>query len=201
MDKMLQRMRASIYFNIPNLMGYLRILLIPVFLVLYVRAAGQTGRSGYGAAFLVLALSFLTDFLDGKIARKFDMITDFGKALDPVADKLTQAALAVAILFRYPSMLYFLILFAVKELYMGVMGLYLIRKGKGINGARSYGKICTAVTDIGCFVLLLFTDLSYFTGYLMIAVMMLVMLISFVKYIRFHISVLKEDIRNSTRRG
>ena len=191
MDKLLQRMRKSIYFNIPNMMGYLRILLIPVFLVLYTRT---DSRAGHGGAFLVLALSFLTDFLDGKIARKFDMITDFGKALDPVADKLTQAALAVAILFRYPSMLYFLILFAVKELYMGLMGLYLIRTGRGINGAQSYGKLCTAVTDMGCFLLLVFTDLSYFTGYLIVAAMMLVLLVSLVQYIRFHIAILRKGV-------
>lgn len=194
MDKLLLRMRESIYFNIPNLMGYLRILLIPVFLVLYIRA---DSRAGYGVAFLVLILSFLTDFLDGKAARKFDMVTDFGKALDPVADKLTQAALAVAILYRYPSMLYFLILFAVKEIYMGLMGLYLIKKGKGVNGAQSYGKLCTAVTDIGCFVLLVVTKLSYFAGYLIIAAMMLVMIVTLVKYIRFHISI----IRGSGERG
>ena len=187
MDKLLLRMRESIYFNIPNLMGYLRILLIPVFLILYIRA---DSRAGYGVAFLVLILSFLTDFLDGKAARKFDMVTDFGKALDPVADKLTQAALAV-------SMLYFLILFAVKEIYMGLMGLYLIKKGKGVNGAQSYGKLCTAVTDIGCFVLLVVTKLSYFAGYLIIAAMMLVMIVTLVKYIRFHISI----IRGSGERG
>lgn len=176
------------YFTIPNLMGYFRILLIPVFLVLYGRA--ETDQE-YLLAFAVLAVSYLTDFLDGKIARRFHMVTDWGKMLDPVADKLTQGALALALLSRYPSMLLFVILFLGKELYMGIMGVYLIKKGKSVHGAQWYGKLCTAVIDGGILVLLLFTDLSYFAGNLLIFVMMVCMLFSLVKYLFFHIRLLK----------
>ena len=91
-----QRMKKE-YFNIPNLMGYFRILIIPAFLFLYGRAETKWE---YFAAFFVLALSYLTDFLDGKIARKFHMVTDWGKMLDPIADNLTQGALAVACTFQ-----------------------------------------------------------------------------------------------------
>ena len=73
---------------------------------------------------------------------------------------------------------------------MGIMGLYLIKKGKGVNGAKMYGKICTGVIDICSLVLLLVIDISYFHGMLIIAVMMVMALISLVCYIRFHISVL-----------
>ena len=189
MRKLVDKMRKSIYFNIPNLMGYLRLVLIPVFLILYTRAETQ---GDYWVSFCVLAISFLTDFFDGMIARKLDMVTDFGKALDPVADKLTQGALAIAILSRYPTMLYFLILFIIKEIYMVAMGLYLIKKGKGVNGAQWYGKVCTAVVDICSLVLLIFTDMPYFAGCIMIAVMIGVVILALVGYIRFHISILKE---------
>lgn len=183
MESFMNKMRASKYFNIPNLLGYLRLILIPVFLFLYV-------NNTYVAAFIVLVISFLSDFVDGKVARKFDMITDFGKILDPIADKLTQLALVIAITFKHPFMMYFLILFVIKELYMGIMGLYLIKKGKGVNGAQMYGKICTGVIDVCCLVLLLAIDMSYFYGILIIAVMMVMAVISLVCYIRFHISVL-----------
>ena len=73
------------YFSIPNLMGYFRILLIPVYLFLYIRA--ETTEEYYMAA-VVMLVSFLTDLFDGKIARRFDMVTEFGKILDPVADKV-----------------------------------------------------------------------------------------------------------------
>ena len=81
-------------FSIPNIMGYFRILLIPVFCYLYITAESE--REYLYAAFVVL-ISSLTDLFDGKIARRFNMITELGKALDPIADKLTHGALAVCL--------------------------------------------------------------------------------------------------------
>lgn len=176
------------YFNIPNLLGYFRILMIPVFLFLYYRA---DTNGEYIAAFLVLAVIYLTDFFDGKIARKFNMVTDWGKMLDPVADKLLQAALAVAVTFKYPLIVWFLVLFIVKEIYMAVMGLYLIKKENAVNGAQWYGKVCTAFVDIGIFVLLLCLDLSYMAANIFILLMMLVMCLTLIRYILFHISIIK----------
>lgn len=177
------------YFSIPNLMGYLRILLIPVFFTLYLNAKTRTE---YLTALLVLAVSYLTDFFDGKIARRFDMVTDWGKALDPVADKLTQGALALALTFRYPLMKGFLALFLVKEIYMGVMGLYLVKREKKINGAQWYGKICTAVIDIGIFALLLFPRMPRTIADLLLYAMMAVMLVTLARYAAYHVSVIRE---------
>ena len=84
-------------------MGYFRILLIPVFCIVYLRA--DSIQEEYQAA-AILLISTITDFLDGKVARHFNMITEFGKFLDPVADKLTHAAVAVCLAFRYPLTAY-----------------------------------------------------------------------------------------------
>ena len=73
-------------FSIPNLLSYFRLLLIPVFIVLYV-------HEEFTAALITLAVSGLSDILDGRIARRYNMVTDLGKVLDPVADKLTQCAM------------------------------------------------------------------------------------------------------------
>lgn len=177
------------YFSIPNLMGYFRILMLPVFLILYYRA--ETGEE-YFVAFSILIISLLTDFFDGKIARKFNMVTDFGKILDPVADKLTQGALAIAVTTHYAFMRNFFLLFLIKEGYMGVMGLYLLRKKNMRNGAQWYGKICTAVMDVGILVLLLFPDLPYQTVRMVILLMMAFMVFSLVQYFKFHITALAE---------
>ena len=190
MKHIIDKMRRSVYFNIPNLLGYFRILLLPLFLFLYTHAESV---GDYVIAFFVLSLSYLSDLVDGKIARKLDMVSDFGKALDPVADKMTQAVLALVITWRYPAMLYFLILFLIKEIYMVVMGLLLIRRRKVVMGAQSYAKLSTAINDIGCFILLLFPHFSYFIGTLLIAVMMIVMVISWIKYIRFHVLLWKGE--------
>ena len=76
--------------SIPNLMGYFRLLMIPVFVYLYLHA--ETDR-GYYAAAAVMGISSITDMFDGLVARKFNMITEFGKFLDPFADKMTHGAL------------------------------------------------------------------------------------------------------------
>lgn len=122
------------YFTIPNMMGYFRILMIPVFLYLYYHA--ETSRE-YLISFLVLAVSYLTDLFDGKIARKFHCVTEFGKILDPFADKLTQGAIAIAVSFRNPMMRLFLILFVCKEMYMGIMGYYIMKKYRFIQDRKS----------------------------------------------------------------
>lgn len=176
------------YFSIPNLMGYFRILMIPVFLYTYCHA---DSREDYLAAFLVLGISLLTDFLDGKIARRFNMVTEFGKILDPVADKLTQGSLAIAVLFRYPMMKLFLAVFLVKECYMILMGLYIIRKKNIRKGAQWFGKITTAVVDVGIMVLLLAPGLPSGIADALIIAMIVFMLFSLANYIRFYHGILR----------
>ena len=139
------------YFSIPNIMSYFRLLLIPIYLLLYFSADDE---SGYGYAAAVIAVSGLTDMLDGKIARHYNMITEWGKFIDPVADKLTLAAIALSMAFRYPLMGVMFGLYVVKELYMFCMGAYMLKRGFRMDGAQWYGKVCTAVTYGAVFLLL-----------------------------------------------
>ena len=111
--------------------------------------------------------------------------------LDPVADKLTQGALALAVTFKYPIMKVLLVFFICKELYMGIMGLYLLKKKDYHYGAQWYGKICTGVMDVGIFILLLFPELDYKIVFVLFVFMMGWMLFSLVKYIQFHVAALR----------
>ena len=167
-------------FSIPNLMGYFRILMIPVFCFLYLTA--ETKQDIWKAAAVVL-ISSLTDMLDGLVARKFDMITEFGKFLDPFADKLTHGALAVCLALRYPLMWALLLLMAVKEGYMGTMGLLFLRKGRMLDGAMWFGKVCTALLFVGMLVLFLSVDLPRAAANTLILLMMTVMAVTLVLYI------------------
>lgn len=167
-------------FSIPNLMGYFRILLIPVFC--YVYCTAQSTRDYYIASGIVL-LSSLTDMFDGKIARRFHMITELGKALDPIADKLTHAALALCLATRYPLMWALIALMAVKEGYMGLMGLKYLKKGRKLDGAMWYGKVCTALLFVGLLALFLFPELPPAAVNVMIGVMMAVMLFTLCMYV------------------
>lgn len=143
--------------SIPNCMGYFRILLIPVFCIIYLNA--ESMKDYYLAAGIVL-VSTITDLFDGKVARKFNMVTELGKFIDPFADKLTHAAVALCLCTRYKCMVWLVALMAVKEGFMAVMGLINLRRGKKLDGAKWYGKVCTATLFVLLGVLVLIPEIS-----------------------------------------
>ena len=124
--------------TIPNALSFFRLCLIPVIVWQYV------GAHNYLVALYLLALSGLTDIADGIIARNFNMISDFGKAFDPVADKLTQIAVLFCLVTRFHMMWLPLILLIIKEVFAGVTGLMMVRKGIVI-GADWHGKATTVL--------------------------------------------------------
>lgn len=164
-------------FTIPNIMGYCRILLIPVFCYFYI------AKENYIVATIIVLLSSLSDLFDGYIARKFNQVTELGKALDPIADKLTHAALALCLASRYPLMWALIALMIIKEGYMGIMGLYFIKRGKMLDGAHWFGKVCTATLFVVLFVLFLLPHLSIKIVNTLIILCMIVMLFTLCMYI------------------
>lgn len=157
MEEEEMKMKKEDWFTIPNIMGYVRILLIPVFAWVYLHAESQ--RDYYIAAGII-ALSGLTDLFDGKIARKFNMVTELGKFLDPLADKLTLGTLILCMSMRFDAMKALIVLFLVKEGFMAVMGgLMLWHNGRKLDGAKWFGKVCTAFSYVTVFLLMLFPQL------------------------------------------
>lgn len=124
--------------TVPNAMSVFRILVIPFF-------AYFALKGNYSMAILMLALSGLSDLLDGFIARRFNQITELGKMLDPLADKLTQGTVAVCIAIRYPSICPLLFLLVTKELVMLCGACYLLKKKKKPCAAKWYGKLSTTL--------------------------------------------------------
>lgn len=123
--------------TIPNLLSLFRLCLIPLIVWLY-----GTEESNLDAL-LLLILSGLTDVADGIIARKCGMVSDFGKAFDPIADKLTQLAMLFCLCKRFPRMLIPLVVLAVKELTAGILGLVTIKKTASVPSAVWHGKLTT----------------------------------------------------------
>lgn len=144
-------------FTIPNMLSLFRLVLIPVYVVIYLNAAEMRE---YFIAGTILAVSCLTDMIDGKIARHFNMISTVGKILDPIADKLTQFTLTLCLSIKYPVLRFVLVLFVIKEGFQGVVGLVNLRKGKMLPGALLAGKICTTVLFISLIVLVLMPSLK-----------------------------------------
>ena len=144
-------------FTIPNLLSLFRLVLIPVYATVYLNA---TQNYQFILAGFILAVSCLTDMIDGKIARKYCMITTLGKVLDPLADKLTQLTLTICLSMKYPVLYPVLGLFITKELFQLVIGVVFLRKGKMLPGALLAGKVCTTVLFISLIALVLLPDID-----------------------------------------
>lgn len=166
-------------FTIPNLLSLFRLLLIPVYASLYLSAIEHYQ---YILAGVVLAVSCLTDMIDGKIARKYNMITTLGKVLDPLADKLTQLTLTICLSLKYPALYPVLGLFVIKELFQLVLGVIFLRKGKMLPGALMAGKVCTTILFISLIALVLFPNIHPVAVKLIAAIDTLSLAISFVSY-------------------
>ena len=192
-----RKITAKEIFSIPNLMGYFRILLIPVFTWIYVQADSV---SDYYTAAVLVGISGLTDMFDDKVARKFNMITELGKFIDPLADKLTQGALVICFAIRYPLMRAVLVLFIVKEGFMGIMGLLLLPRGKKLDGAKWFGKVCTAVLYVLLFVLLLFPGIGAAAANSLILICAAFMLFSLIMYIPVFRKMWKESEPDTAER-
>lgn len=173
--------------TVPNLLSLLRLLMIPVIVWLY------SVRQNSYAAVAVVCLSGLTDVADGIVARTFHQVSDFGKILDPVADKLTQAALILCLISRYDWMLPLLILFAGKEIIMGVSGLVAIQKKDVVNSAQWFGKLTTAVLYIVMTLLFLFPGIPVGAANAMILVCAAAILLSLIQYLLFYKKLLSDQ--------
>lgn len=193
----MKKMTKHEIFTVPNIMSFFRLALIPVFCVMYLNAETTSDCLWAGA---VVLLSSLTDLFDGMIARKLNQITDLGKVLDPVADKLSHAALAVCLAIRYPLMWALIALMAVKEGYMAIMGLKLLKNGLMLNGAMWFGKLCTASLFIGLLLLFLFPDIPLVWVNGIIIFLMGIMLITLCLYIPQFIKMRKGIIGEEVER-
>ena len=162
--------------TIPNLLSFLRLGMIPVMVWLYMV------KKNYSLTTLMLVLSGLTDMADGYIARHYNMISDFGKAFDPVADKLTQIAMMFCLVARFPLMLLPWIVLVIKEVFTGITSLLAIHKTGQVEGAVWHGKVTTALLYGTMAVHLLWYGIPELVSFILICLCTAMMLISAVGY-------------------
>lgn len=167
--------------TIPNLLSLFRLVLIPVYVVIYLNA---TEPAHYYIAGGILAVSCVTDWIDGKIARHFNMISTVGKILDPLADKATQFTLILCLAITYPILWLITSLFVIKESFQLIAGFLTLRKGKMLKGALFSGKLCTAVLFLSLIIMVLMHSPSPTVVTIITVVDGIFMLIAFGDYIR-----------------
>lgn len=162
--------------TIPNILSFFRLCLIPIIMWLYIE------KQDYLWTLTVLVLSGITDIVDGIIARKCNMASDFGKAFDPVADKLTQMATLYCLISRFSYMLYPLILLVIKEVCTGITSLISIKRTNTVKGAVWHGKLTTVSLYAMMAIHLLWFNMPQTISLIMVGVCIGIMLMSFIMY-------------------
>jgi len=172
--------------TVPNILSFFRLCLIPVIVWLY------CVRKEYFWTIIVYGFSSLTDIVDGIIARKFNMISNFGKIFDPIADKLTQMAVIICLITRFWWMCIPLVIVVIKELGMNIIGLVAAKKTGVIKGAKWHGKVNTIV-----FFVLMVVHLAWYTmppavSHVLVSISVSMMLLSATIYTVDYVHMLKE---------
>ena len=190
--------------TIPNWLSFIRIALIPVFAVLFVQGHQLV-------AVIVMICAALTDLFDGKIARKFNQVSNLGKILDPIADKLSQMAIVIVLLYTYweNPIKYLFFFFIVKEVLMLLGGALLLSKGMRPTAAEIWGKVATNVFYIAMIIILAFGEngalcnVTLFTlpsvvTWVLVALSAVSALVSLLGYVPGFLKQLKENKAQNT---
>lgn len=135
--------------HVPNILTIIRFLLIPVIVVFSL-------NNNYIATIVVLTISGITDILDGFIARHFNLISDFGKLMDPLADKATQLTILVILSIKGIIPFWIMLVVLLKEVLMIAGASFLYRKELVVS-SKWYGKLATVLFYVAivcsCFIL------------------------------------------------
>ena len=178
--------------NLPNKLTMFRVILIPFF-VFFLLAPYFTGYGNYIAVAIFIVAS-LTDFLDGKIARKYNLVTNFGKFMDPLADKLLVCSALICLIALDKIPAWVVIIIIAREFI--ISGFRLIASDNGVVIAASYwGKFKTASQMLMVIVLMLNIPGKVFSiiGTVLIYVSLVLTVISLIDYIVKNKDVLKDQ--------
>ncbi len=177
--------RLKFVWNIPNILSLVRIVLLPVFAVLYFNDLLIW-------AVITLLFSGLTDLFDGVIARRCNQITEIGKLLDPAADKLTQITVLLCLVVRYPALIPLAVICLTKEVLQAIGGWILLSKNATIRGSKWFGKVSTFLFYAVMLAIVVWVDMPPIVLAVLIFLVAATMLFSFFKYMLLYFKLRKE---------
>ena len=178
--------------NLPNKLTTFRVILIPFF-VFFMLAPNMTGINHYIAAAIFIVAS-LTDLLDGKIARKYNLVTNFGKFMDPLADKLLVCSAMICLIQTGQLAAWIVVIIIAREFI--ISGFRLIPSDNGVVIAASYwGKFKTTFQMLMVIVLILNVQMPFFQilGKILTYAALILTVVSLIDYIVKNKDVLKEQ--------
>lgn len=179
-------------FTIPNILSFFRLCLIPVIVWLYCI------EKNYMWTGAVIILSGATDVVDGFIARHFNMVSDVGKILDPIADKCTQLTVIICLIIRFPLMLLPLVLMVLKETFVGLTGLIAVRKSGNVPCAHWHGKIATVLLYLMMMTHVFWYNITAVVSTILIVASSAMICVSFVLYGTANVKVIKQFSADGT---
>lgn len=194
--------------TIPNVLSLLRIALVPLFAVLYLMSEANPTLLWWSIA--ALFLSALTDMFDGLIARKCNQISEIGKLLDPIADKLTQVTVVVCLAIRLPRLMPLVVLCVLKELMQTIGAVMLLtRHHSEVQAAKWYGKVSTVVFYIAMAMfaicppaptpaLIFGWNMPVWMFVLIVSIVAICMLFAFYQYARLFVTLARESDQKNT---
>lgn len=185
-NKYVYKKKENKFLTVPNVLSLFRIALILAFVWLYAISDNILWAG------IVLIVSGLTDIADGWIARHYNMVSEVGKALDPIADKLTQGAVLLCMIFRFPLLVFPFILLLVKEAFVGFTGLLLIQKSGAVYGAEWHGKAATCLIYAMLLLHLFWTEIPPAATLVSVILASGIMLISLFLYGMRNLKLLKD---------
>ena len=178
--------------NLPSKLTTFRVILIPFF-VFFMLAPNMTGINHYIAAAIFIVAS-LTDLLDGKIARKYNLVTNFGKFMDPLADKLLVCSAMICLIQTGQLAAWIVVIIIAREFI--ISGFRLIASDNGVVIAASYwGKFKTTFQMLMVIVLILNVQMPFFQilGKILTYAALILTVVSLIDYIVKNKDVLKEQ--------
>ncbi|MBP3926510.1 MAG: CDP-diacylglycerol--glycerol-3-phosphate 3-phosphatidyltransferase [Clostridium sp.] len=176
--------------NLPNKLTILRVIMIPFF-VFFLLCQGGENRTFRMIAVVLFIIASLTDLLDGKIARKYNMVTNFGKFMDPLADKLLVCSALICLIELGQLPAWMVIVIISREFI--ISGFRLVASDNGVVIAASYwGKFKTTFQMIAVILLILDIPALRLVTTLCVWVALALTIISLVDYIAKNYKILTE---------
>lgn len=142
---------------------------------------------------IVFLLSGATDIADGFIARKFNMISDFGKAFDAVADKLTQITVMFCLVTKFPLMLIPLVILILKEVLAAILNLITLKKAGYVVAAVWHGKVNTVVLYVTMFIHMMWVKIPEPVSNVLVLICLGMMLLSSFLYTKSDVKAIKKE--------
>ncbi len=179
--------QSARFWTIPNLLSIFRILFV-------VPIAYFVWKDQLRPVIVLALLSIASDYLDGIIARRFHQISEWGKLLDPLADKLAVAVILIVLYLKQDVPLWLVIIVIGRDLAIAALGLFLASKYKFVSSSNMIGKVTANVLAV--MVVAYIFHLHFFEKIFTVAAIMMIILSSF-SYLKYFITVLRQSPKSN----